>query len=416
MDTVTLSLLRPFPALRPAPGRAAEVAAPPYDVLDSNEARAMAAGRPWSFLHVSKPEIDLDPGIDVYSAPVYAKAAANFARMIKDGVLVRDQAPCFYVYRLTMGDYVQTGVVGGASIAAYESGRIRRHELTRPSKEDDRVRQVEAVSAHTGPVMIAHRPDAAIKTILADQTKGAPACSVDLAGVTHTLWVVSEVQAVAALRKAFDGLDALYIADGHHRSNAAVRVAKARRTAGGTVPDAWHESFLTVVFAADEMRILDYNRVVRDLNGLDAATLLRRVEEHFTVEPSQGEVKPRRQREFGMYVGGRWYRLTVRDEPKAGGDAVAGLDISLLTERLLSPVLGIGDPRVDPRIDFVGGIRGLGELARRVDGGEMAVAFAVHPTSMEDLMAVSDAGQIMPPKSTWFEPKLADGLVSLMLD
>nr|WP_316979019.1 DUF1015 family protein [Shumkonia mesophila] len=413
---MNLSLLRPFPALRPAPGRAAEVAAPPYDVLDSNEARAMAAGRPWSFLHVSKPEIDLDPGIDVYSAPVYAKAAANFARMIKDGVLVRDQAPCFYVYRLTMGDYVQTGVVGGASIAAYESGRIRRHELTRPSKEDDRVHQVEAVGAHTGPVMIAHRPDAAIKAILADQAKGAPACSVDLAGVTHTLWVVSDVQAVAALRKAFDGLDALYIADGHHRSNAAVRVAKARRTAGGTAPDAWHESFLTVVFAADEMRILDYNRVVRDLNGLDAATLLRRVEEHFTVEPSQGEAKPRRRREFGMYVGGLWYRLTVRDEPKAGGDAVASLDISLLTERLLSPVLGIGDPRVDPRIDFVGGIRGLGELARRVDGGEMAVAFAVHPTSMEDLMAVSDAGQIMPPKSTWFEPKLADGLVSLMLD
>jgi uncharacterized protein (DUF1015 family) len=365
---------------------------------------------------VSKPEIDLDPGIDVYSAPVYAKAAANFAHMIGQGVLVRDPAPRYYVYRLAMGDHVQTGVVGGASIAAYEGGRIRRHELTRPSKEDDRVRQVEAVSAHTGPVMIAHRPNAAIKAVLADQAKGEPASSVELAGVHHTLWVVSDAQAVATLRDAFDGLDALYIADGHHRSNAAVRVAKAWRAAGGTAPDAWHESFLTVVFAADEMRILDYNRVVRDLNGLDAGELRRRVEEHFTVEPTAGEARPRHRREFGMYVAGHWYRLTVRNEPAAGGNAVAGLDISLLTERLLGPVLGIGDPRVDPRIDFVGGIRGLKELARRVDSGEMAVAFAVYPTSMEDLMAVSDAGQIMPPKSTWFEPKLADGLVSLMLD
>ncbi|MBE0532858.1 MAG: DUF1015 domain-containing protein [Rhodospirillales bacterium] len=416
MNTVNLPLLRPFPALRPAPGRAAEVAAPPYDVLDSAEARMMAAGRPWSFLHVSKPEIDLDPGIDVYSAPVYAKAAANFTRMIEQGVLVRDPAPRYYVYRLAMGDHVQTGIVGGASIAAYESGRIRRHELTRPSKEDDRVRQVEAVSAHTGPVMIAHRPNTAIKAVLADQAKGEPASSVELAGVHHTLWVVSDAQVVGTLRDAFDGLDALYIADGHHRSNAAVRVAKARRAAGGTAPDAWYESFLTVVFAADEMRILDYNRVVRDLNGLDAGELLRRVEEHFTVEPTAGEARPRSRREFGMYVAGRWYRLAVRNEPKAGGNAVAGLDISLLTERLLSPVLGIGDPRVDPRIDFVGGIRGLKELAWRVDSGEMAVAFAVYPTSMEDLMAVSDAGQIMPPKSTWFEPKLADGLVSLMLD
>jgi uncharacterized protein (DUF1015 family) len=376
----------------------------------------MAAGRPWSFLHVSKPEIDLDPDIDVYSAPVYAKAAANFARMIEKGVLVRDGKPHFYVYRLAMGDHVQTGVVGGASIAAYETGRIRRHELTRPSKEDDRVRQVEAVAAHTGPVMIAHRPDAAIKAVLADQAKGEPACSVDLAGVRHTLWVVSDAQVLATLRTTFDGLDALYIADGHHRSNAAVRVAKARRAAGRAAADAWHESFLTVVFPADEMRILDYNRVVRDLGGLDVASFLRRVEERFVVEAAGGEARPRRRREFGLYVAGCWYRLAVRDEPATGGDVVAGLDISLLSDRLLGPVLGIGDPRTDPRIDFVGGIRGLKELARRVDGGEMAAAFAVYPTSMDDLMAVSDAGQIMPPKSTWFEPKLADGLVSLMLE
>ena len=413
---VTLPLLRPFPALRPAAGRAAEVAAPPYDVLDSDEARVMAEGRPWSFLHVSKPEIDLVPGTDVYSPAVYAKAAENFRRMIGEGVLVRDKAPAFYVYRLAMGGHVQTGVVGAAAIAAYEGGRIRRHELTRPSKEDDRVRQIEAVNAHTGPVMVAHRPDAGIKAILAEQAQGEPAADVNLAGVRHAIWAVSQPRAVAALQAAFDAVDALYIADGHHRSNAAVRVAKARRVAGPARADAWHESFLTVVFAADEMHILDYNRVVRDLNGLDAAALLRRIEEHFTVEPTAGEARPGKRREFGLYVAGRWYRLTLRGEPAAGGDAVANLDISLLTERLLTPVLGIGDPRLDPRIDFVGGIRGLGELARRVDGGGMAAAIAVHPTSMEDLMAVSDAGQIMPPKSTWFEPKLADGLTSLMLD
>jgi len=416
MDTVTLPLLRPFPALRPAPGRAAEVAAPPYDVLDSDEARAMAADRPWSFLHVSKPEIDLDPGIDVHAPEVYARAAANFARMIEGGVLVRDAAPAFYVYRLTMGDHVQTGLVGAASIAAYEGDRIRRHELTRPSKEDDRVRQIEAVGAHTGPVMVAHRPDAVIKALLAGQAAGKPACAVDLGGVRHALWTVTDASVMAALGKAFEAVDALYIADGHHRSNAAARVARGRRATGGAAADAWHESFLTVVFPADEMRILDYNRVVRDLGGLDAPAFLRRVEERFAVEAVDGEARPRRRREFGLYVAGRWYRLTVRDAPPAGDDAAAGLDISLLTKRLLAPVLGIGDPRTDSRIDFVGGIRGLGELQRRVDGGDMAAAFAVHPTSMDDLMAVGDAGQIMPPKSTWFEPKLADGLVSLMLD
>jgi len=414
---VPLPLLRPFPAVRPADARAQDVAAPPYDVLNTEEARRMAQGRPWSFLHVSKPEIDLPPETDPYAAEVYAKGAENFERMIAEGVLRQDDAPCFYVYRLEMGEQVQTGIVGAASVAAYESGRIRKHELTRPSKEDDRVRQVEAVKAHTGPVMIAHRPNARIRELIAAQVADAPACSVTLEGVKHTIWVVSGSADVQALTEAFEAEEAIYIADGHHRSAAAERVAKARRAANPEGKgDEWYESFLSVVFATDEMRILDYNRVVADLNGMDAAAFLFRLESDFTVEPAGGEAKPGQRREFGMYLDGRWYRLKPRAVPETGDDAVAALDISLLSRMILEPLLGIGDPRLDPRIDFVGGIRGLGELKRRVDSGEMAVAFAVYPTSMEDLMAVSDAGQIMPPKSTWFEPKLADGLASLMLD
>lgn len=418
MIFVPLPLLRPFPALRPTETRAQDVAAPPYDVVNTEEARRMASGKPWSFLHVSKPEIDLPPETDPYAAEVYAKGAENFGRMITEGILRRDGTPCFYVYRLAMGDQVQTGIMGAASVAAYETGRIRRHELTRPSKEDDRVRQIEAVEAHTGPVMVAHRPNPRIRQLIEAQVQSPPACSVVLEpGVHHTIWVVSDADAVQALTDAFEAEDAIYIADGHHRSAAAERVAKARRAANpGGQGEEWYESFLAVVFATDEMCILDYNRVVADLNGLGVQDFLARLEESFLVEPIGDEAKPRQRGEFGMYVDGRWYRLSPREALPAGGDAVAALDISLLSRLVLEPILGIGDPRVDPRIDFVGGIRGLGELKRRVDSGEMAAAFAVYPTSMEDLMAVSDAAQIMPPKSTWFEPKLADGLVSLMLD
>ncbi|MBL6945766.1 MAG: DUF1015 domain-containing protein [Rhodospirillales bacterium] len=413
-----MPLLRPFPALRPTVDHVAEVAAPPYDVLDTEEARAKADGKSLSFLHVSKPEIDLAPGTDPYAPEVYAKAAENFSRMIEERVMRRDEEACFYVYRLTMNGHVQTGIVGAASVDAYDAGRIRRHELTRPSKEDDRVRQIQAVNAHTGPVMVAHRPNAAIKSIIEIQAAGAPDLDVLMDGVQHSIWVVSDPDAVERLQNAFEGEAALYMADGHHRSNSAVRVAKARREANPNGKgDEWYESFLTVVFPADEMRILDYNRIVADLNGLTPAELLVRVEEQFFVEEVSDEARPEKPREFGMYLDGKWYRLGVREIPKpVEGDAVVGLDISLLTRFLLEPVLGIGDPRLDPRIDFVGGIRGLGELARRVDSGDAAVAFAVYPTSMEDLIDVSDARQVMPPKSTWFEPKLADGLVALMLD
>jgi len=415
---LVLPLLRPFPALRPLADTVAEIAAPPYDVLNTEEARVKAEGKPLSFLHVSKPEIDLAPDTDPYAPEVYAKAAENFSRMIDTGVMRRDGQPCFYIYRLVMGEQVQTGIVGAASVEAYDTGRIRRHELTRPSKEDDRVHQIQAVNGHTGPVMVAHRPNTAIKSIIEAQTTGAPDLDVSMDGVQHSIWVVSEAGAIKGLQDAFEAEEALYIADGHHRSNSAVRVAKARREAASDAQgDEWYESFLTVVFSSDEMRILDYNRVVADLNGLAPAELLSRIEKDFRVEKVSGEARPGKPREFGMYLGGEWYRLGVRDVPApVPGDAVVGLDISLLTRLLLEPVLAIGDPRLDPRIDFIGGIRGLGELARRVDSGDAAVAFAIYPTSMEDLIDVSDARQVMPPKSTWFEPKLADGLVALMLD
>ena len=409
-----MSLISPFPALRPAPGRADDVVAPPYDVLNSAEARERAAGKPYSFLHISKPEIDLPEGIDPYDPAVYAKAAENLRRMIDEGVLVRDEKPCYYAYRLTMGDHVQTGLVAGASVADYDSNRIRKHEFTRPAKEDDRVRQIEAVNAETGPVLLAYPDAPEVDRILAEATQGEPAMDVTADdGVRHTLWVIDDEATIAALTEAFDAMHAIYIADGHHRSAAGSRVCANR---GGVGNPAAPQYFLSVIFPHHQMKILDYNRVVRDLNGLTPEALLEQVRERFEVEPIDAPVQPGEPGEFGMYLDGRWYRLRIRPELIPENDPVRRLDVSLLADNLIEQLLGISDPRRDERIDFVGGIRGLGELEKRVDSGEMAVAFSLFPTRMEDLMAVADANEVMPPKSTWFEPKLADGLVSLMLD
>jgi uncharacterized protein (DUF1015 family) len=407
-----MPLIRPFAGLRPVPERAHEVVAPPYDVLNSAEARQRAAGRPWSFLHISKAEIDLPEDTDPYAAAVYAKAAENLEKMISAGVLKRDSKPCYYVYRLTMGDHVQTGLVAAASVADYDSNRIRKHEFTRPAKEDDRVRQIEALNAQTGPVLLAYRSDPVVDRLIDAVTVGTP--EYDLTAddeIRHTLWVVSDESVIERLTSEFDGMNALYIADGHHRSAAASRVAS--KLNGG--PEAMSSYFLAVIFPHKQMQILDYNRVVRDLNGLSGAVLLEKIASAFDVEGQNEPVSPARAGEFGMYLDGRWYRLSIHAE-RVPDDPVAKLDVSLLAENLLEPLLGISDPRRDPRIDFVGGIRGLGELEKRVDSGEMAVAFSLFPTSMEDLMAVADANQVMPPKSTWFEPKLADGLVSHLLD
>jgi uncharacterized protein (DUF1015 family) len=329
-------------------------------------------------------------------------------------VLIRDDTPCYYVYRLTWRGHTQTGLAAIASLADYATNRIRKHELTTPAKEDDRVRQIEAVNAQTGPVMVAHPAAPQIDAMLAEHATGAPAVDVTADdGVRHQLWVISDAAAIERLTRAIDALPAIYIADGHHRSAAAARVAKARGGHGA------HSYFLTVLFPQGEMTILDYNRVLRSLNGRTAEALLGELRRHYTVEPSDQAVRPDGARETGMYLAGRWYRLALR--PGAAGDSqssdpIARLPITLLSRNIIEPLFGIADQRSDKRIDFVGGGRGLGELERLVSSGEMAAAFALYPTQMSDLMAVADAGKIMPPKSTWFEPKLADGMVSHVLD
>ncbi len=409
-----MSLIRPFAGLRPLAETANDVIAPPYDVLNTEEARQRAKDRPWSFLHISKPEIDLPPDTDPYNDAVYAKGAENLQAMLEANILKQDEQANYYLYRLKMGKHEQIGLVAVANIADYNSNRIRKHELTRPNKEDDRVRQIDALNAQTGPVFLTYKHHPTIDALVETLTAQAP--SVDLTaddGVVHTLWVVDDPSHIETITTTFDAMDCLYIADGHHRSAAASRVAEKRRTSQQTGEEAYNY-FLTVIFPDNKMNILDYNRVVKDLNGLTTSEFIDQVAKNFKVNPSQNPVKPQGSGEFGLFVDGQWYRLMI-DSDKIPNDPVASLDVSLLTDYLLTPILGIGDPRTDKRIDFVGGIRGLGELEKRVNSGEMAVAFALYPTSMESLMAVADAEKLMPPKSTWFEPKLADGLVSHLL-
>jgi uncharacterized protein (DUF1015 family) len=411
-----MSLIKPFTGLRPAPGRADDVVAPPYDVMNADEAREMVEGRPWSFLHISRPEVDLPQGTDPYSSDVYAKAAENLQNMIKEGVLVRDPSDSYYVYRLTMGSHVQTGLVAAASVEAYDADRIKKHEFTRPVKEDDRVRQVEALNAQTGPVFLVYKANQVVDELL-KKVSSNPA-DVDVTAkddVRHEIWVMSDAEQVATLTAAFDAMQAIYVADGHHRSAAGSRVGNSKKAenAGHTGSESYNY-FLSVVFPHDQMQILDYNRVVKDLNGLSKQEFLEKIAERFDIETSSDQVKPSREAEFGMYLDKQWYKLVLKGDVPA--DPVARLDVSLLADNLIDPLLGISDPRRDTRIDFVGGIRGLGGLEKRVDSGEWAVAFALYPTTMEALMAVADAGEVMPPKSTWFEPKLADGLVSHVLD
>ena len=415
-----MSLVRPFPALRPAPGRAPEVIAPPYDVLNTEEARVLAEGRPWSFLHISKPEIDLAAGSDPYAPEVYAKAAENLKKMRDAGVLLQDEQACYYAYRLIMNDHVQVGLVAAASVADYDSNRIRKHELTRPDKEDDRVRQIAALDAQTGPVLLAYPHAPEVDAILEAATENAPDADAAAEGVgggevRHSLWLIRDAGAIARLTELFDAMPALYIADGHHRSASASRICAARKAGNAKhTGEEPYNYFLSVIFPHHQMRIMDYNRVIKDLNGLSEPAFMERVAENFMIEMEIEAVKPAAPGEFGLYLNGRWMKLTIRAD-LIPHDPVGRLDVSLLQDNLIGPVLGIGDPRRDKRIDFVGGIRGLSELEKRVDSGEMALAFSLHATSMEDLMAVADADAVMPPKSTWFEPKLADGLASHLL-
>ncbi len=411
-----LSLFSPIYGIRPAKGIAQEVIAPPYDVLDSKEARRLAAGKPLSFLHVSKAEIDLPEGTDVYSEAVYRKAADNFQKMLADGVLIRESKPCFYVYRLKMGAHVQTGLVGGACVDDYDANRIKKHEFTRPVKEDDRVNQIKFVKAQTGPGLIAYRQIPEVDEIIKRKVREIPEFSVEgTGGVIHTLWVLDNGADIKAIADAFERQKAVYIADGHHRSAAASRIKKymmETRGAAHTGSEPYN-FYLAVAYPVDEMKIWDYNRVVRDLNGMTAGEFLAKLGENFEVREVSGQAKPAARREFGMYMEGKWYMLkpTV-PTPSSAADTVLALDVSVLSALVLDQLLGIKDLRKSDRVDFVGGIRGLGELERRVNSGEMKAAFALHPTSLDELMAVADDNRVMPPKSTWFEPKLADGLVS----
>ena len=408
-----MTLVRPFRGLRPKSEFAKDVVAPPYDVLNTSEARVRAQGRPYSFLHISKPEIDLPEDTNPYDESVYAKGAENLNKLVNDGILMREEKPVYYAYRLVMGMHTQTGLVATASVKDYDSNRIRKHEYTRPDKEDDRVRQIDALNAQTGPVFLTYRHHPVVDQLIERITHDTPVYDLTADdGVQHTIWLIDNAADIKTLTETFDAMSCLYIADGHHRSAAASRVAAMRNSTG---TDS-HNYFLTVMFPDDQMKILDYNRVLRDLNNLTEADFIQEVKKRFDVEKSAVMVCPDKTGTFGMYLNPQWYRLTIHADRIPQTDPVGRLDVSLLQNELITPILGVDDPRRDKRIDFVGGIRGLGELEKRVNSGEMKVAFSFYPTQMVDLMAVADAQAVMPPKSTWFEPKLADGLVSHVLD
>lgn len=412
-----MSLIKPFRGLRPVPEHANDVVAPPYDVLNTAEARERAQGHPLSFLHISKPEIDLPEGTDPYAAEVYAKGAENLQKLVSEKILMRDDKPYYYVYRLIMNGHQQTGLVVSASVADYDTNRIRKHEFTRPDKEDDRVRQIDALNTQTGPVFLTYRHNDIVEAITSKVSKTEPLYDLTADdGVKHTIWLVADQSDIDTLTSTFDAMECLYIADGHHRSASASRIAAQRNQNSGSAGEASHDYFLSVIFPDNQMQILDYNRVITDLNGLSEDELIEKIKDSFTIEAVNELYKPQQTTEFSMYLKGQWYRLAIKPELIPQNDPVASLDISLLQNNLIEPILGVSDPRRDKRIDFVGGIRGLTELEKRVDSGEMQVAFALYPTNLSQLMDVADANEVMPPKSTWFEPKLADGLVSHVLD
>jgi uncharacterized protein (DUF1015 family) len=411
-----MSQLKPFRAYRPRPELAAQVASVPYDVVNTQEAAELAKGNPFSFLHVGRPEIDLPAGTDVHSDAVYAKGVSNLRALIANGSLFRENTPCLYVYQQRMGDHVQAGLVGLCSVEEYETGQIKRHEFTRKDKEDDRTRHVTEQAANAEPVFLTYKAVPYIDHIVNDIRKQLPVYDIVTPdGIGHTVWVVSGETVVYELVHLFNGVNALYIADGHHRTAAAIRYGQARRAAEGPGNgDESFESFMAVVFPHDQLKIMDYNRVVKDLNGLSQEAFLAKVREKFEVAPSAHRA-PQAPTTFGMYLGGTWYELKAKPGSFPASDPVRGLDVSILQENLLNPILGIDDPRTNTRIDFVGGIRGMDELERRVKEG-CAVAFAVYPTSLTQLMSVADAGEVMPPKSTWFEPKLRSGLLVRMYE
>ncbi|MCL2508336.1 MAG: DUF1015 family protein [Oscillospiraceae bacterium] len=410
-----MAVFRPFQAIRPLPEFAAEVAALPYDVMNSEEARKMAEGNPHSFLRVDKAEIDLPPGTDLYSEAVYQKARKNLEKLVRDNVCKKDAKPCVYIYTQTTDGRSQTGLVGCASIDDYMNNVIKKHELTRADKEADRVRHVDVCDANTGPIFLCYREQEEISGMVAEWKSGhAPVYDfVSDGNVGNAVWVIDCGETIVRLERAFAQAGSLYIADGHHRAASAVKVGQKRRAANpGFTGDEEFNFFLAVLFPQNELAIMDYNRVIRDLNGLTADAFLSQVSEKFEVTAVSGLGDPYRPTEkntFGMLLDGKWYRLAAKPGSFDEKDPVARLDVSILQNNLIAPVLGINDPRTDKRIDFVGGIRGLRELEKRASD-DMRLAFSMYPTTLDDLFDIADAGEIMPPKSTWFEPKLLSGL------
>ncbi|MBL4716531.1 MAG: DUF1015 domain-containing protein [Bacteroidia bacterium] len=409
-----MAILKPFKGIRPVKEKAEKVASRPYDVLNSQEARVEVDGNPDSFLHVLKPEIDLPEGTDVYSQEVYNKGRENFNTMLREGVLMQDDTECLYVYAQKMNGQTQYGLVGCASVEDYFNDVIKKHELTRPDKEKDRMTHVDVTNINAGPVFLTYPDVLEMDDIINDIIQNDPEydfTAVD--GIRHTLWVVGDDDHINKLVDLFDQVPATYIADGHHRTASAALVGKSRKENNPSHNgDEEYNYFLAVHFPASQLNIIDYNRVVKDLHGLTSEEFIQKLSENFEVnEVGSEQFKPSHLHEFGMYMDGKWYSLKANEETYDDNDPIGVLDVTILSNQILDPILAIKDLRTDKRIDFVGGIRGLGELEKRVDSGEMKVAFALFPVSIEQLINISDTNNIMPPKTTWFEPKLRSGLI-----
>ncbi len=408
-----MALVFPFKAIRPQPHFAAAVAAPPYDVLSSEEARTAAANDQYSFLHVTKSEIDMPVDLSIYDPSVYEKAKANLLQFIEQGVLFKEQSDCYYIYELVMDGRSQTGLVCCSSVDDYENDIIKKHEFTRPEKEKDRINHISITGAQTGNVFLAYRNVEKIDTIIAG-IKSAQKPIYDFTandGIIHRVWIAGEKTVVDEITSIFQkDVPCTYIADGHHRAASAAKVRKAAAEGTNTEDDR----FLTTLFPANELKIMPYNRVIKDLNGLSKEEFISALQDDFTISTADAPVEPKELHEFGMYVGGQWYHLTSL-EGTYTNDPIGVLDVTILSKNVFEKLLDIQDQRTDKRIDFVGGIRGLKELERRVDSGEMQLAFSFYPVSIQQLFDISDNGEVMPPKSTWFEPKLRDGLLTHMI-
>lgn len=405
--------IHPFKALRPEAQHAKQVASRPYDVLNSKEAKIEAQGNPNSFLHITKSEIDLPEDIDIHSAQVYDTAKKNLDAFISRKILFRESKPCYYIYQLVMNGRSQTGLVCGSSVDDYEKDLVKKHEFTRPEKEQDRINHITTTGAQTGNVFLAYRNVEAIDTLVEKWKKDKNPVYDLLAddGIQHSIWIINDTDTIAAITDLFKTqVPVTYIADGHHRAASAARV---REALGKKAPEG-AGMFLTTLFPANQLHIMDYNRVVKDLNGLNEARFLEKLNDYFIVEKAGKAFSPAALHQFGLYLGKQWYTLTAKENTYTT-DPIGVLDVTILQNNLLDPLLGIKDQRTDKRIDFVGGIRGLEELEKRVDSGEMAVAISLHPVSIQQLFDIADSGNVMPPKSTWFEPKLRDGLLTHLI-